>query len=62
VLSDPAMERLQKSDLVEVMVTDTVPIPEEKMIDKIRVISIAPLLGETIKRIHKGDSVSSLFV
>lgn len=62
VLSDPARERLQKSDLVEVVVTDTVPIPQEKMIDKIRVLSIAPLLGECIKRIHKGDSVSSLFV
>lgn len=62
VLSDPAMERLQQSLLVEVLVSDTVPIPKEKMIDKIRVLSIAPLLGEAIKRIHLGDSVSSLFV
>jgi len=62
VLSDPARERLQKSELAEIVVTDTVPIPEEKMIDKIRVLSIAPLLGECIKRIHKGDSVSSLFM
>ena len=61
-LSEPARERLQSSDLVEVLVTDTVPIPQEKMIPKIRVLSIAPLLGETIKRIHDGDSVSSLFI
>ena len=62
VLSDPAGERLKKSSAKEVVVTDTVPIPPEKMIDKIKVISIAPLLGETIKRIYRGDSVSSLFV
>ncbi len=62
VLSDPAIERLQKSELTEVVVTDSVPIPEEKMIDKIKVLSVAPLLGECIRRIHKGDSVSSLFV
>jgi ribose-phosphate pyrophosphokinase len=62
VLSNPAGQRLQQSPLREVVVTDTVPIPEEKMIDKIKVLSIAPLLGETIKRVHKGDSVTSLFV
>jgi len=62
VLSDPAKDRLMKSSLVEVLVTDTVPVPPEKMIDKIRVLSIAPLLGETITRVFKGDSVSSLFV
>jgi ribose-phosphate pyrophosphokinase len=62
VLSDPARDRLMKSGLVEVLVTDTVPVPPEKMIDKIRVLSIAPLLGETITRVYKGDSVSSLFV
>ena len=61
-LSDPACERLGKSDMVEVLVTDTVPIPPEKMLKKIKVLSIAPLLGETIKRINRGDSVSSLFV
>ncbi len=62
VLSGPARERLAKSDLIEVTVTDTVPIPPEKMIDKFKVLSVASILGETIKRIHKGDSVSSLFV
>ncbi|HUT52123.1 MAG TPA: ribose-phosphate pyrophosphokinase [bacterium] len=61
-LSDPARERLLKSAISEVVVADTIPIPPDKMIDKIKVLSVAPILGETIKRIHKGDSVSSLFV
>ncbi len=61
-LSDPARERLLKSAINEVVVADTIPIPPDKMIDKIKVLSVAPILGETIKRIHKGDSVSSLFV
>jgi len=62
VFSDPAMERLQKSALTEVVVTNTVPVPQEKMLDKVTVLSIAPLLGETIRRVYRGDSVSSLFV
>jgi ribose-phosphate pyrophosphokinase len=62
ILSDPAIELLKKSVLIEVVVTDTVPIPASKMLDKIRVLSIAPLLGEAIRRIHRGDSVTSLFV
>jgi ribose-phosphate pyrophosphokinase len=61
-LSDPARERLQQSAIAEVVVSDTIPIPPEKMIAKIKVLSVAPILGETIKRIHNGDSVSSLFV
>ncbi len=62
VLSDPAVERLEKSPLIEVVITNTVLIPEEKMLEKFTVLSIAPLLGETIRRVFKGDSVSSLFV
>jgi ribose-phosphate pyrophosphokinase len=62
ILSDPACDRLQKCGLSEIVVTDTVPIPPEKMLPKIKVLSIAPLLGEAIKRIHEGDSVTSLFV
>jgi ribose-phosphate pyrophosphokinase len=61
-LSGPAVERLQKSVLSEVVVSDTIPVPPEKQFKKLKVLSIAPLLAETIKRIYSGDSVSSLFV
>ena len=61
VLCGPAIERLKKSPLKELIVTDTIPIPEEKMIKKIKVLSVAPLLGEAIKRIHSEESVSVLF-
>jgi ribose-phosphate pyrophosphokinase len=62
VLSHPAMERLEQSPLEEVIVTDTVPIDPEKKIAKIKVLSVAELLAETIKRVYMGESVSSLFV
>lgn len=64
VLSGNAVERLEESLLKEVIVTDTVPIPPEKMRagTKLRVLSVAPLLGEAIRRIHHGESVSSLFI
>ncbi len=54
VLSDPATERISKSKLKEVVVTNTTEIPKEKMTDKLKVISIAPLLAETVKRTHEG--------
>jgi ribose-phosphate pyrophosphokinase len=44
------------------VITNTVAVPAEKRIDKIRVLSVAPLFGEAIKRIHSGESISSLFV
>lgn len=61
VLSGPAIERLAESPIKEVVVTNTIPLPQEKMIDKIKVLSIAPLLGEAIIRIHEDLSVSKLF-
>lgn len=61
VLAGTAIERLQKSDLKELVVTDTIPIPKEKQGGKIKVLSVAKLLGEAIKRIHSNESVSSLF-
>jgi len=61
VLSGPAIERLKRSPLKKLFVTNTIPVPEEKRIDKIEVLSVAPLLGEAIKRIHKEESVSVLF-
>lgn len=61
VLSGPAIERIQNSCLKEVVVTNTIPLPEEKQIDKIKVLSVAPLLGEAIMRVHEDASVSELF-
>jgi ribose-phosphate pyrophosphokinase len=61
VLSGPAIERINESCLKEVVVTNTIPLPEEKQIDKIKVLSVAPLLGEAIVRVHQDASVSELF-
>lgn len=61
VLSGPAIDRIKKSQLKELVVTNTIPIPKEKMLKTIKVLSIGPLLAEAIKRIHKEESVSSLF-
>ncbi|MBW1722978.1 MAG: ribose-phosphate pyrophosphokinase [Deltaproteobacteria bacterium] len=63
VLSGPAIERLNESPIDQLVVTNTIPLKEEALkCDKITVLSVAELLGETIKRIHCGDSVSTLFV
>ncbi len=63
VLSGPAVGRIAKSPLKSVMVTNTIPLGEEaRKLDKIKVFSVASLLGEAISRIHDDDSVSSLFV
>jgi len=61
VLSGPAIERIQKSCLKELVVTNTIPLSKEKQIDKIKVLSVAPLLGEAIIRVHNDLSVSELF-
>jgi len=63
VLSGPAVERIMESDLEEVVITDTIPLGDEaRACGKFKVLTIAHLLGEAIKRIHHSDSVSSLFV
>jgi ribose-phosphate pyrophosphokinase len=61
VLSGPATERLQCSALQELVVTNSVPVPEHKRIDKLTVLSVGAILGETIQRIHTGASVSHQF-
>jgi ribose-phosphate pyrophosphokinase len=61
VLSDPAVDRLAASSLREVVLTDSVPLPERKRLPKITTLSVAPLIGEAIKRIHRGESVGALF-
>ena len=61
VLSGPAMERISDSPIKELVTIDTIAIPEEKMIDKIKTISVAPLFAEAIRRIYCDGSVSELF-
>ncbi len=62
VLSGPAISRIKESKIEELVVTDTIPVSEEKQKEaRITVVSCAALLGEAIKRIHTGDSVSGLF-
>jgi ribose-phosphate pyrophosphokinase len=61
VLSGPAVERLAASRIVEVVVTDTVPVPTAKRWPRLTVLSIAPLLAEAIRRINTGESISALF-
>lgn len=61
VLSDPAVDRLKSLPLREIVCTDTLPIPENKMLPNITVLSVAELLGEVIVRSHEGRSVGELF-
>jgi len=61
VFSGPAMERLRDLPIKEIVTTDTLPIPSEKMLPNITVLSMAPLLGEVIVRTHEGRSVGELF-
>lgn len=61
VLSDPATERVRDSPLKELVVTNTIPIPPHKKLDKITVLSVGPLLGEVIRRIQLGVSVGEMF-
>jgi len=61
VFSGQAIQRIAASPVREVVVTNTIPVNEEKSLDKITVLSIAPLLGEAINRIHSGQSIGALF-
>ena len=61
VLSGPAIERIQNSELTEVIVLDTIPLPEEKRIEKIKILSTAPLFASAIEKIFDCESVSVLF-
>jgi ribose-phosphate pyrophosphokinase len=61
LFSASALERIAGSDLTEIIVTDTVPLPPEANDPRITVLSVAPLFGEAIKRIHRGESVGALF-
>jgi ribose-phosphate pyrophosphokinase len=61
VLSGPAVDRLKNSRISEVIVTDTLPIAEDQMFDKLTVLSIAPLLARAIREVFDDGSVTSLF-
>jgi ribose-phosphate pyrophosphokinase len=61
VLSGPAIQRISGSPIKELVVTDTVPLGPNKRIEKIKVLSMAPLLGEAIHRIHTGMSIGAMF-
>ena len=61
VLSGPAVERLATAPIKEVLVTNTIPLPQSKIIKNLKILSIAPLLGEAIIRVHEDLSVSKLF-
>ena len=61
VLVGPAIERIKNSDIKELVVTNTIPLEPEKRIDKIKVVSIAPLFAEAIRRINEGEPMGDLF-
>ncbi|MDI6710724.1 MAG: ribose-phosphate pyrophosphokinase [Thermoanaerobacterales bacterium] len=61
VLSGPACQRLQESVIKEIIATNTIAVPPEKMIGKLKILSVAPLLGEAVIRVHEDLSVSKLF-
>jgi ribose-phosphate pyrophosphokinase len=61
VLSGPAIERIQNSEIEELIVTNSIVITPEKLIPKIKVLSVAPIIGEAIIRVHEELSVSKLF-
>ena len=61
LFAGPAIKRINESPIKELVVTNTVPVTDGKQLSKITVLSIAPLLGEAIRRIHTGESVGALF-
>jgi len=61
VFSGPAIQRIASCPVKEVVVTDTIPVADNKRVDKITVLPIAPLLGEAIQRIHTGQSIGAMF-
>ncbi len=61
VLAANAVQRIQESPIKELVITDTIPLEEEKKIDKIKVVSIAPLFAETIRRLNESKPLGDLF-
>ena len=61
VLSEPAISRLDKSRIKKIIITDTIFLNKEKLIDKLEVISVSGIFGQAVNRVHNGESVSALF-
>ncbi|SFX40031.1 ribose-phosphate pyrophosphokinase [Thermoactinomyces sp. DSM 45891] len=61
VFSGPAISRIREASITEMVVTDTIPLPDDKMLNKTKILSVAPLIGEAIMRVHHEQSVSKLF-
>lgn len=61
VLCGPAVERLRAANLASIVCTDSIPLAEDQILPQTKILSVAPLLGEAIKRIHRNESVSRLF-
>ncbi len=62
ILSADAVKRIEESPIKQLVITNTVPLPDEKKIDKIKVLTIAPLFAEAIKRIHEAEPIGELFI
>jgi ribose-phosphate pyrophosphokinase len=61
VLSGPSIERLKSAPIEEIIVTNSIPLTPDKLLPTMTVLTVAPLLGEAIRRIHDGESVSTMF-
>ena len=61
VLSEPAIARLDKSRIKKIIITDTIALNNEKLIDKLEVVSVSSIFGQAVHRVHNGESVSALF-
>ena len=61
VLSDPAIDRIEKSNIKKVIITDTISVPKHKLIDKLKIVSVSNIFGQAVDRVHNGESVSALF-
>ena len=61
ILSGPAIERIKNSVIKEVVLLDTIPVPEDKMIDKFTILPVAPLFADAIERIYADKPVSPLY-
>jgi ribose-phosphate pyrophosphokinase len=61
VLADPAIDRLKNSEIMKVVITDTVPIPDDKQLDKLEVLSVAKIIADAIDAVFEDKSVSELF-